>query len=169
VGRNRFLKKQTVNKEAIYMPLKIEDLKPTPGSRKPKKRVGRGIGSGLGKTSGKGHKGQKARGKGKISKIFEGGQTNIIRRTPKYGFSNKPFKKVYSIVNVDTLEKYFSENEEVTPDILLEKKVIKKLNDGVKILGKGEISKPLVVKAHLFSQTAREKIEAVGGKIEVIE
>lgn len=151
------------------MPLKIEDLKPTEGSRKAKKRVGRGSGSGLGKTSGKGHKGQKARGSGKISKIFEGGQTNIIRRTPKYGFTNKPFKKVYSIVNVETLEKYFSENEEITPEILLEKKIIKKLNDGVKILGKGEITRPLVVKANLFSQSAKEKIEAVGGKTEVIQ
>ncbi|PNR97117.1 50S ribosomal protein L15 [Petrotoga sp. 9PWA.NaAc.5.4] len=151
------------------MPLKIEDLKPTPGSRQKSKRLGRGSGSGLGKTSGKGHKGEKARGRGKISKVFEGGQTNIIRRSPKYGFSNATFKKTYSIVNVETLEKYFGENEEITPELLLEKKIIKKLNDGVKILGKGEITKPLVVKANIFSKSAKEKIEAVGGKIEVIE
>jgi large subunit ribosomal protein L15 len=151
------------------MSLKIEDLKPSVGSNKPKKRLGRGTGSGHGKTSGKGHKGEKARGKGKISKVFEGGQTNIIRRTPKYGFSNAPFKKEYSIVNVATLEKYFSENEEVTPEILIEKKIIKTINDGIKILGKGEITKPLVVKAHHFSESAKEKIEAVGGKTEVIK
>ncbi|CEP77507.1 MAG: 50S ribosomal protein L15 [Defluviitoga tunisiensis] len=151
------------------MSLKIEDLKPSEGSNKPKKRLGRGTGSGHGKTSGKGHKGEKARGKGKISKVFEGGQTNIIRRTPKYGFSNAPFKKEYSIVNVSTLEKYFSENEEVTPEILIDKKIIKTINDGIKILGKGEITKPLVVKAHQFSENAKEKIEAAGGKIEVIK
>lgn len=151
------------------MSLKIEDLKPSEGSNKPKKRLGRGTGSGHGKTSGKGHKGEKARGKGKISKVFEGGQTNIIRRTPKYGFSNAPFKKEYSIVNVSTLEKYFSENEEVTPEILIDKKIIKTINDGIKILGKGEITKPLVVKAHQFSGNAKEKIEAAGGKIEVIK
>lgn len=151
------------------MSLKIEDLKPSEGSNKPKKRLGRGTGSGHGKTSGKGHKGEKARGKGKISKVFEGGQTNIIRRTPKYGFSNAPFKKEYSIVNVATLEKYFSENEEVTPEILIDKKIIKTINDGIKILGKGEITKPLVVKAHQFSENAKEKIEAAGGKIEVIK
>jgi len=92
-----------------------------------------------------------------------------LRRTPKYGFSNAPFKKEFSIVNVATLEKYFTENEEVTPEILIEKKIIKKTKDGIKILGKGEITKPLVVKAHQFSESAKEKIEAVGGKIEVIK
>lgn len=151
------------------MSLKIEDLKPSEGSNKPKKRLGRGVGSGHGKTSGKGHKGEKARGRGKISVVFEGGQTNILRRTPKYGFSNAPFKKEFSIVNVATLEKYFTENEEVTPEILIEMRIIKKTKDGIKILGKGEITKPLVVKAHQFSENAKEKIEAVGGKIEVIK
>lgn len=149
--------------------LKLEDLRPTPGSRHKKKRLGRGPGSGLGKTAGKGHKGQKARGKGKVRPGFEGGQTPLYRRTPKFGFSNVNFAKVYAEVNLSTLEKAFEANAEVTVESLLEMKIIKKVNDGVKILGNGELTKPLTIKAHAFSQNAKSKIEAAGGKAEVIE
>ncbi|QTA38700.1 50S ribosomal protein L15 [Thermosipho ferrireducens] len=147
--------------------MRIEDLKPTPGSVKKRIRVGRGIASGKGKTSGKGHKGQKSRGAGKVRIWFEGGQTPLHRRLPKYGFKNFN-KKVYTIVNVEQLEKLFESGEEVTPEKLIELGVVKKLNDGVKILGNGEITKPLTVIAHAFSSSARRKIEAVGGKVEVI-
>ncbi|ABR30833.1 50S ribosomal protein L15 [Thermosipho melanesiensis] len=147
--------------------MRLSDIKPTPGSMKKRTRVGRGIGSGKGKTSGKGHKGQKARGRGKVHPWFEGGQTPLHRRLPKFGFKNFT-KKVYSVVNVEQLEKIFESGEEVTPEKLLEKGVIKKINDGVKILGNGEITKPLTVIAHAFSSSARRKIEAVGGKVEVI-
>jgi len=148
--------------------LKIEDLKPTPGSRQKTKRLGRGPGSGLGKTSGKGHKGQKARGKGKVRPAFEGGQTPIYRRTPKFGFSNAPFKTIYAYVNLEKLEAKFEANEEVTVEKLLERKIIKKVYDGVKILSKGELTKPLIVKAHKFSEAAKNKIEAAGGKAELL-
>ena len=151
------------------MALRIDHLKPTKGSRKKPKRLGRGRSSGHGKTSTRGHKGQKARGSGKIRAGFEGGQTPLLRRIPKRGFSNAPFKKVYSIVNIQTLEEKFQPNEEVTPEKLIEMKIVKKLNDGIKILGKGELTKPLVVVAHAFSNKAKEKIEAVGGTVKVIE
>ncbi|AEX85277.1 50S ribosomal protein L15 [Marinitoga sp. 1135] len=151
------------------MSLKISDLRPAEGSRKVAKRTGRGWSSGLGKTGGKGHKGQKSRGKGKVRPSFEGGQTPLFRRIPKYGFTNAPFKKVYAIVNVSVLENRFEANEEVTPEKLLEKGILKKLNDGVKILGNGELTKPLTVKAHAFSKKAQEKIVSAGGKVEVIE
>ena len=149
------------------MNMRLEDLKPAAGSRKKAKRVGRGPGSGYGKTSGKGHKGQKARGKGKVRVGFEGGQMPLYRRLPKRGFKNVN-RKIYSIINLRTLEEKFQENDEVTPEILEKMGVIKKMLDGVKILGNGELSKPLVVKAHAFSKKAKEKIEAVGGKAEVI-
>ncbi|ANQ53898.1 50S ribosomal protein L15 [Thermosipho sp. 1063] len=147
--------------------MRLSDIKPTPGSMKKRTRVGRGIGSGKGKTSGKGHKGQKARGRGKVHIWFEGGQTPLHRRLPKFGFKNFA-KKVYTVINVEQLEKYFESGEEVTPDKLMERGLIKKINDGVKILGNGEITKPLTVIAHAFSSSARRKIEAVGGKAEVI-
>ncbi len=134
---------------------------------KPKKRRGRGPGSGLGKTSGRGHKGQKSRGSSKVEPWFEGGQTPLHRRLPKRGFKNFN-KKFYAVVNVKTLEEKFNEGEEVTPDVLLERGIIKKIMDGVKILGEGELTKPLRVKAHAFSKSAVEKIERVGGKAEVI-
>ena len=147
--------------------MRLEDLRPTPGAMKEKKRRGRGPGSGLGKTSGRGHKGQKARGSSKVEPWFEGGQTPLHRRLPKRGFKNFN-KKYYAVVNLRTLEERFQEGEEVTPEVLLERGIIKKLMDGVKILGDGEITKPLIVKAHAFSKSAKEKIEKVGGKVEVI-
>ena len=147
--------------------MRLEDLRPSPGAMKPKKRRGRGPGSGLGKTSGRGHKGQKSRGSSKVEPWFEGGQTPLHRRLPKRGFKNFN-KKFYAVVNVKTLEEKFNEGEEVTPDVLLERGIIKKIMDGVKILGEGELTKPLRVKAHAFSKSAVEKIERVGGKAEVI-
>jgi large subunit ribosomal protein L15 len=147
--------------------LTIDQLRPTPGSNKKFKRVGRGQGSGKGKTAGRGHKGQKARGTGKVSPWMEGGQTPLHRRLPKFGFKNFT-KKVYAVVNLDTLEEKFESNDVVTPEVLLEKGIINKIYDGIKILARGEITKPLVVKAHKFSEKAKEKIEKVGGKIEVI-
>ncbi len=147
--------------------MRLEDLRPSPGAMKERKRRGRGPGSGLGKTSGRGHKGQKSRGNSKVEPWFEGGQTPIQRRLPKRGFKNFN-KKVYALVNVRTLEEKFEDGEEVTPEVLLERGIIKKLLDGVKILGDGEITKPLIVKANAFSKSAKEKIESVGGKVEVI-
>lgn len=146
--------------------MKLHSLKPAVGSRKARKRVGRGHGSGHGKTSGRGHKGQNARSGGGVRPGFEGGQNPIYRRLPKRGFKN-PNRKVYAIVNLKTLDQ-FAEGTEVTPELLLEKGVVKNLKDGVKILGDGELSKRLTVKAHKFSQSAEEKITAVGGATEVI-
>ncbi len=147
--------------------MRLEDLRPSPGAMKEKKRKGRGPGSGLGKTAGRGHKGQKARGKSKVEPWFEGGQTPLHRRLPKRGFKNFN-KRYYAVVNVKTLEEKFEEGEQVTPEILLEKGIIKNVMDGVKILGDGELTKPLTVRAHAFSRSAKEKIEKVGGKAEVI-
>ncbi|MBI1987451.1 MAG: 50S ribosomal protein L15 [Nitrospinae bacterium] len=144
----------------------LSDLKLPEGARKEKKRVGRGPGSGSGKTAGKGHKGQKARAGAKVPPWFEGGQMPLQRRIPKRGFYN-PFKKEYAIVNVGEL-KGFSAGEVVTPDRLREKGLIKKIGDGVKILGEGEIQVPLEVEARKFSQTAAAKIEAAGGKVKVV-
>lgn len=146
--------------------MKLHELRPAEGSVKTSKRKGRGPASGLGKTSGRGHKGQKARSGGGVRPGFEGGQMPLIRRIPKRGFTNI-FAKVYSIVNVKDLE-VFEAGTVVTPELLKKKGIIRKLNDGVKILGNGELSKSLTVKAHKFSKTAQDKIEAVGGKAEVI-
>ena len=146
--------------------MKLHELRPAEGSVKAPKRKGRGPGSGLGKTAGRGHKGQKARSGGGVRPGFEGGQMPLIRRIPKRGFTNI-FAKVYSEVNVKDLE-VFEAGTVVTPELLKEKGIIRKLNDGVKILGNGELTKSLTVKAHKFSKTAQEKIEAVGGKAEVI-
>jgi large subunit ribosomal protein L15 len=151
------------------MYFKIEELKPTPGSRTKKKRLGRGPGSGLGKTSGRGHKGAGARGKGKVKPGFEGGQTPLYRRVPKKGFTNGPFKTIHTIINLSALENFFEANDVVTVEVLLQKKIIKNVNDGIKVLGKGELTKPLTVKVHAFSQSAKEKIEAAGGNVEVIQ
>jgi len=147
-------------------PMKLHELRPAEGSVRAKKRVGRGIGSGLGKTSGRGQKGQKARSGGGVRPGFEGGQMPLSRRLPKRGFTNI-FAKEYAEVNVQDLD-VFENDTVVTPELLIEKGIIKKVNDGVKILAKGELTKKLTVKAHKFSKAAQEKIEAAGGKAEVI-
>lgn len=149
------------------MPLKLEDLRPTEGSMKKKVRVGRGPGSGKGKTAGKGHKGQKSRSGAKSKPGFEGGQTPLYVRIPKKGFKNIN-KKIFTVINLDVLEQRFNEEDEVTVAELLERGIIKKTLDGVKILGEGTISKKLTVKVNAFSKSAKEKIEAAGGQIEVI-
>ncbi|MCF6465281.1 50S ribosomal protein L15 [Clostridium sp. Cult2] len=149
--------------------MKLNDLRPQiGGGTKKRKRVGRGIGSGYGKTSGKGHKGQKSRSGGGVRPGFEGGQMPLIRRLPKRGFTNI-FAKEYAIINVEDLNK-FEDNTVITPEFLINEGVIKrgKAIDGVKVLGDGDINKKLTVKAHKFSKTAAEKIEAAGGKVEVI-
>jgi large subunit ribosomal protein L15 len=145
----------------------LHDLKPNPGARKKPARKGQGIGSGQGKTAGRGHKGQKARSGGGVRPGFEGGQMPLARRLPKRGFTNAPFKKEITAVNIDRLNG-FENGSEVTPETLLAARVIKKIADGVKILGNGKLEKNLTVKAHVFSKAAVEKIEAAGGKAEVI-
>ncbi|PEU51988.1 50S ribosomal protein L15 [Bacillus cereus] len=146
--------------------MKLHELKPAEGSRKVRNRVGRGIGSGNGKTAGKGHKGQNARSGGGVRLGFEGGQTPLFRRLPKRGFTNIN-RKEFAIVNLSTLNR-FEDGTEVTPDLLLETGVISKLNDGVKVLASGAVEKKLTVKAHKFSSSAKEAIEAAGGSVEVI-
>ena len=146
--------------------MRLDELKPTEGSRFETKRVGRGIGSGTGKTSGKGHKGQNARSGGGVRPGFEGGQIPLYRRLPKRGFHNV-FAKHYTIVNVDALN-VFEDGSVVSAETLIENGIINNVYDGIKILGNGEISKKLTVKASIFSASAKEKIEAVGGKTEVI-
>jgi len=147
--------------------MKLSELKPAPGSRRPVKRLGRGVGSGTGKTSGKGHKGQKARSGGGKGPYFEGGQTPLQRRLPKRGFTNI-FKKEFAILNVCELEDRFETGALVNPEVLVECGLIKNVYDGVRILGKGELTKALTVKVQGFSKTAEEKITAAGGTIEVI-
>ncbi|MEW9670180.1 50S ribosomal protein L15 [Ammoniphilus sp. 3BR4] len=146
--------------------MKLHELKPAEGSRKERKRVGRGTSSGWGKTAGRGHKGQKARSGGGVRPGFEGGQNPLYRRLPKRGFTN-PNRVEYAEVNLDKLNR-FEANTEITPELLLETGVISSLKDGVKILGNGELTVALTVKANKFSQSAVEKIEAAGGKTEVI-
>ena len=146
--------------------MKLHELHPAEGSTAAQKRLGRGAGSGLGKTSGKGHKGAKARSGGGKRPGFEGGQMPLYRRVPKRGFNNV-FGTEYAVVNVERLE-VFENGDVVDAAALLEKKIIRKELDGVKILGVGELTKKLTVKAAKFSATAKEKIEAVGGKAEVI-
>lgn len=146
--------------------MKLSKLAPAEGARKSRKRVGRGAGSGHGKTSCRGHKGQRARSGVHLSPWFEGGQLPYHRRLPKRGFVNI-LRKEYAYVNVGELQKV-PENNIVTPELLLQEKMIKNSKSRVKILGKGEINKPLVVRAHRFSKTAISKIEAAGGKAEVI-
>lgn len=146
--------------------MKLHELKPAEGSRKKRKRVGRGIGTGNGKTAGKGHKGQNARSGGGVRPGFEGGQNPIYRRLPKRGFTN-PNRKEYAIINLDTLNR-FEADSVVTPETLIETGIIKNIKDGVKVLGDGELNVKLTVKANKFSQSAVEKIEAAGGKTEVI-
>ncbi|WP_459503667.1 50S ribosomal protein L15 [Bacillus sp. C1] len=146
--------------------MKLHELQPAEGSRKVRNRVGRGIGSGNGKTAGKGHKGQNARSGGGVRLGFEGGQTPLFRRLPKRGFTNIN-RKEFTIVNLTTLNR-FEDGTEVTPELLLETGVISKLNDGVKVLASGAVEKKLTVKAHKFSSSAKEAIEAAGGTVEVI-
>lgn len=146
--------------------MKLHELKANPGARSTRKRVGRGHGSGLGKTSGKGHKGQNARSGGGVALGFEGGQTPIYRRLPKRGFTNFT-RKEYVGVNLELLNR-FEDGMEVTPEILAETGLVKKQLNGVKILGEGKLEKKLVVKAHKFSKTAKEAIEQAGGSAEVI-
>ena len=146
--------------------MKLHELKPAFGSTTAPKRLGRGVGSGLGKTSGKGHKGAKARSGGGKRPGFEGGQMPLIRRLPKRGFYN-PFRINYVAINVDRLE-VFEDGMTVTPVELIEYGIIKKIDDGIKIMGNGELSKKLTVQAAKFTATAKEKIEAAGGKAEVI-
>ena len=146
--------------------MKLHELQPAVGSTTAAKRVGRGVGSGLGKTSGKGHKGAKARSGGGKRPGFEGGQMPLCRRVPKRGFTNI-FGTEYAAVNVERLE-VFNDGDVVTVEELLAKKIIRKPMDGVKIMGNGDLTKKLTVKAAKFTASAKEKIEALGGKAEVI-
>ena len=146
--------------------MKLHDLEPAYGSTKAPKRLGRGIGSGLGKTSGKGHKGAKARSGGGKRPGFEGGQMPLTMRLPKRGFTNK-WRVEYATVNVERLN-IFEDGAVVDAKALLEARIIRKELDGVKVLGGGELTKKLTVKAAKFTASAKEKIEAVGGKAEVI-
>ena len=147
--------------------MKLHELKPQEGSVKESYRKGRGPGSGNGKTAGKGHKGQNARSGGGVRPGFEGGQLPLYRKRPKRGFNNYRFGKKYATVNVQSLNK-FNDGEVVDSAALLAKGIIGKAFDGIKILGEGEITKKLTVKAAVFSANAKEKIEAVGGKTEVV-
>jgi large subunit ribosomal protein L15 len=146
--------------------MELHNLSPKAGSRKDRKRVGRGPGSGNGKTAGRGHKGQGSRSGTKQKRNFEGGQMPLVRRLPKRGFTNI-FRREFVIVNVGQLER-FPNGSEVTPDLLLAERVVSKLADGVKVLGDGALKRKLVVRAHAFSKKAQEVIEAAGGRCEVI-
>ena len=146
--------------------MKLHELKPAVGATTAEKRLGRGTGSGLGKTSGKGHKGAKARSGGGKRPGFEGGQMPLTMRLPKRGFTNK-WRTEYAAINVDRLD-IFEDGAVVTPVELIEVGILKNVQDGVKIMGNGEITKKLTVKANKFTATAKEKIEAAGGKAEVI-
>ena len=149
--------------------MKLHELKPNPGSTHSKKRVGRGAGSGLGKTSGRGHKGQNARSGGGVRPGFEGGQTPLFRRIPKRGFSNARFATTYAIVNLKDLN-IFEDGTDVNPALLKESGLVKNERDGIKILGNGKLEKKLNVTAHKFSKAAVTAIEKLGGtaKEEVI-
>ena len=147
--------------------MKLNELKPAEGSVKAGFRVGRGPGSGNGKTAGKGHKGQNARSGGGVRPGFEGGQLPLYRKHPKRGFNNK-FATVYATVNVGTLEHKFQDGETVNLETLLAKKIIRKACDGLKVLGDGELTKNLTVQAAVFSAAAKEKITAAGGQAEEV-
>ncbi|WAA09414.1 50S ribosomal protein L15 [Fervidibacillus albus] len=146
--------------------MKLHDLQLNEGSRKTRKRVGRGTASGHGKTSGRGQKGQNARSGGGVRPGFEGGQMPLFQRLPKRGFTNIN-RKEYAIVNLDALNR-FEDGTEVTPELLIETGIVSKEKAGIKVLAKGTIEKKLTVKAHKFSSAAKEAIEAAGGQIEVI-
>ena len=146
----------------------LHNLKPARGSVRKRKRVGRGPGSGTGKTAGRGEKGQKSRS-GYSKKVgFEGGQMPLHRRVPKRGFTNALFRKEFAEVNVGRLE-VFEDGTIVTPDVLVKEGIVKRLGDGVKILGKGELTRSLTVHAHRFSAHAKERITGAGGRVEVLE
>lgn len=147
--------------------MELNELKPSV-PRKARKRIGRGESSGLGKTAGKGSNGQKSRAGGGTKPGFEGGQMPIIRRTPKRGFSNYPFKKEYAIINLDVLNR-FEEGTVVTPELLLETGLVSKLLDGLKVLGNGNLEKKISVEAHKVSKSAQKAIEEKGGSVEIIE
>lgn len=146
--------------------MKLHELKPAKGSRKSSKRKGIGMGSGLGKTAGRGHNGQNSRSGGGVRPGFEGGQMPLHQRVPKRGFTSK-FKKQYVEINVTDLNK-FKDGTNVTPDLLKEAGMVKQVRDGIKILGNGELKVKLTVRAHGFSKGAEEKIKAAGGSVEVI-
>ena len=147
--------------------MKLNELKYNEGSKKDIKRLGRGSSSGTGKTSGRGENGQKSRSGGGVRVGFEGGQLPLYRRLPKRGFSNAMFKKTYAVINVSDLNK-FEEGTEVTPELLFEMGIIKKQLSGIKVLGNGQLEKKINVTAHKFSNVAKEQIEKLGGKVEVI-
>ncbi|HIS90620.1 MAG TPA: 50S ribosomal protein L15 [Candidatus Faecisoma merdavium] len=147
--------------------MKLHTMQPNLGATTTRKRVGRGVGSGLGKTSGKGHKGQNARSGGGVRPGFEGGQLPLFRRLPKRGFSNARFKTRFATINLSDLNR-FEDGAVVTPELLKEMGLIKNQLDGIKVLGNGKLEKKLTVKAHQFSSSAQREIEGNGGKIEVI-
>ena len=147
--------------------MKLHELKKNPGAKQERRRLGRGMGSGLGKTSGKGEKGQKARSGVSIPAQFEGGQLPLYRRLPKRGFSNAPFKIKYAVINVSDLNN-FEDGTEVTPELLKNCGLLKNQLDGVKVLGNGELEKKLTIKANKFSKEAINKIEKSGSKYEVM-
>lgn len=146
--------------------MKLHELKPNPGSVKNRKRLGRGTATGQGKTAGRGMNGQKSRSGGGVRPGFEGGQMPLYRRLPKRGFTNI-FGTEYAEINIETLNR-FEDGTEITPEILKSEGILKKQLDGVKVLGNGDLTKKLTVKAHKFSKSAAQKIEAAGGKVEVI-
>jgi large subunit ribosomal protein L15 len=146
--------------------VKLNELKPATGARKKPIRKGQGIGTGRGKTAGRGHKGQNARSGGGVRRGFEGGQMPLYRRLPKRGFNNI-FKNSFTIVNLEDLNR-FDVGTVVTPELLRASRLVRKRTDGIKILGDGELNRSLTVQAHAFSETARKKIVAAGGKAEVI-
>ena len=149
--------------------MKLHDLTPAQGANTTEKRLGRGIRTGLGKTSGKGHKGQWARSGGGVRPGFEGGTMPLTRRLPKRGFKNALFKKVYSIVNIATLESNFDNGAVVNAEVLREKGIISKIEEyGLKVLGDGELTKSLTVQAKKFTESAAKKITEAGGKVEVL-
>ncbi len=148
------------------MTLKLHSLVPSEGANRKRKRVGRGPGSGNGKTAGRGHKGQKSRSGYKQRAGFEGGQMPLYRRLPKRGFTNI-FAKQWVVFNVAQLNR-FEDGSVVSPETLLEQKIVKKFNDGLRILGEGKLERKLTVRAHHFSESARAKIEAAGGAVEVL-
>jgi large subunit ribosomal protein L15 len=147
--------------------MKLNCLYPAEGATTARRRVGRGTGSGLGKTSGKGHKGQNARSGGGVRPGFEGGQLPLFKRLPKRGFSNAEFKVEYAVINLSDLNK-FEDGAVVTPELLKEMGLVKNQLSGIKVLGNGTLEKKLVVRAHKFSNVAKESIEKLGGKAEVI-
>jgi len=145
--------------------MRLHDLKPNPGSKHRRKRLGCGESSGHGKTSGKGHKGQKARSGGSIRPSFEGGQMPLFRRLPKRGFNNAAFKKVFAVVNLDDLEKRFDGGAAINEKLLRAAGLVRGRPDGIKVLGRGEITKAFHIEADAISASAKEKIEKAGGSV----